>query len=239
MVIDVSLINCHIIGFISLHAFIDYIRSDMYLIDAEVTPELQEHVLSFNPEKIRNFIPHNDLPAYLSCVQALVRLLSSVNIVVLDLLTAIQDFGSGSGSGGTIYQQQLNIIVRYFLKKRPNQLDGLGKCHKISEILRQIENESTQIRADMEQEETQPEPAVVADKKLEESLAAKKKCQESPAPNEEQQETKKHSSLAHTVLRSMWKSKNQYTAAQEARNQREDGASSSRPKLGLSWLFRK
>lgn len=45
----------------------------MYLAEAEMTPELRDHVFAYNPEIIYHFLPNSFLD-YLNCVRSLVRL---------------------------------------------------------------------------------------------------------------------------------------------------------------------
>ena len=79
MVVKVCLIHCHIISLILFYALKGYIPWDMYLSEAEVTPELKDCVLAYNPEIIDYSgicaISSRELAYYLSFVKDLVRIL--------------------------------------------------------------------------------------------------------------------------------------------------------------------
>ncbi len=74
MVLKVRVICWHFTFILfSSDAFEGYIPIDMYLLDAEPTPELRDHILAYDPAKIENlyFSSSDD---YLRGVQKLVRL---------------------------------------------------------------------------------------------------------------------------------------------------------------------
>ncbi|KJA16995.1 hypothetical protein HYPSUDRAFT_1045692 [Hypholoma sublateritium FD-334 SS-4] len=198
-----------------------YIPFDMYLTDAEATAELRRHVIAFDPDKIENLISA-DFSYYIICVQRL-------------------DFGDGPG--GIIYQQQLNVIVRYASKKHPDSLETLRRHHNISEILSQIEGQSVPLAdSDTAEEQDQLESMEAAYDKPKGILEATRDWQESAAANKEQREIKNYP-LARKIFRGIWKSEDRSTETREwgiRRDSEEWGASSTaRPKLGLSRLFRK
>ncbi|KJA14255.1 hypothetical protein HYPSUDRAFT_208848 [Hypholoma sublateritium FD-334 SS-4] len=175
--------------------------------------ELRLQVLAYDPAKIPKMIISSHAE-YLSCVQRL-------------------DFGDGPG--GTVYRQQLNVIVRHVSKKQPFAMRGIERDHKISDILDQIARESAKTETDMEAEQQELNATAAA------SPAANGEQQESAAANEEQLEIKKQSSSARKIFRKMWRSTDREAEAQEAGTRGEDGGASlaQQPKSGLSRLFRK
>ena len=73
------MIHCYIISLILFYAFKVYIPVNMYLSEAEVTPELKDCVLAYNPEMIDysqiGGMRSDDLAFYLYAVKDLVRIL--------------------------------------------------------------------------------------------------------------------------------------------------------------------
>lgn len=118
-----------------------------YLAEAEGTPALRDCVLSFDPHQIdwtRGYTSGYELAAYLSVIQQLVRMLKISPLIYL--LAVVQDFGDGVG--GSVYQQQLDVIVRYLSESYPSYLKEVEESHPISDILAQTEIESAALWKD-------------------------------------------------------------------------------------------
>lgn len=108
----------------------------IFIAEAEATPALQDCVLSFDPHNInwaRCYTNGQKWAAYLSGIRNLVRM--SKTSLSLDLSAVFQDFGDGVG--GSIYQQQLNVIVRYLSEDNSYHyyLDKIKETHEISDII--------------------------------------------------------------------------------------------------------
>ena len=141
----------------------------------------------------------------------------------------MQDFGDGPG--GAVYQQRLNDILRYFRKIYPddfyNQFTAFG--HVISDILQQMESESTPMATVVvgseEQNQDEPDTSAVADEETEEN----------PAGN------RNNPTAVRKFFKGLWKSKNHEMDLQEVGIHHAEGGSSSmrQIKSGLLRLFRR
>ncbi len=70
----------------------------------------------------------------------------------------MQDFGDGIG--GTVYRQKLEVFVRYLKKKAPQCLYDVAGTHDISDILTQIQSESTRTEDSSTHSKDQERPEV-------------------------------------------------------------------------------
>ena len=157
----------------------------------------------------------------------------------------MQDFGDGPG--GAVYQQRLNVILRYFRKIYPddfyNQFTAFG--HDISDILQQIESESTPMATVVvgseEQDQDEPDTSAVADEESEENPAANKDQQEITASDKVQEEVRNNPTAVRKFFKGLWKSKNHEMDLQEVGIHHAEGGSSSmrQIKSGLLRLFRR
>ncbi len=103
----------------------------------------------------------------------------------------MQDFDDGPG--GAIYQLKLNAFVRYCRKKYPDDFQDEFTYYNlgISDILQQIESESTPMATGMVGSEEQ-------DQNLQDvSMAANRELEENPAENDNQEGN--HSTRCHSA----------------------------------------
>lgn len=117
-----------------------YSDIDDYITEAEATPALRECVLSFDPRQIDWTLGHTTgrgWAVYLSAIQQMVRI--SKIFLFVNLFSIFQDFGDGVG--GSVYQHQLNVAVRYLSQSTPSYLNEIEETHAIADILAQMDIE--------------------------------------------------------------------------------------------------
>ena len=115
---------------------------------------MRDHILAFDPAKIDLLSPvyFSNWATYVGAVQKLVS--NSNNVTQSELLIFVQNFGDGQG--GSVYRQQLNLIVRHYMCVYPgSHLDTLARHHEISGIQKQIKFESGNMTAKEEHQQTQ------------------------------------------------------------------------------------
>ncbi|KJA17026.1 hypothetical protein HYPSUDRAFT_46811 [Hypholoma sublateritium FD-334 SS-4] len=108
-----------------------HIPLDMYLTEAEATPELRDLILTYDPDDV-DYMVSPETSHYLDCVKRL-------------------DFGDGPG--GAVYQQQLRAFVRFIRQEGHSFKHSIGDSDDIYSILGQIESEPTLMETDEETEE--------------------------------------------------------------------------------------
>lgn len=141
-------------------------------------------------------------------------------ITFLNLLTVRQDFGGGPA--GPVYQQQLNVSVRYAKKKFPDEFyySFTMRGHDISNILEKIESEATPIvtyiAAFKQQGQNQPKLVAIADEELQQNLVGTENQQESKISSNHVQRQINNIAVPSKIFRPPWKSEDCKRAAREA-----------------------
>ena len=118
----------------------------------------------------------------------------------------MQDFGDGIG--GTVYRQKLEVFVRYLNQKAPRYLDDIAEEHDISDILTQIQRESTRIEDSSTHSEAQGrlEATELLDNGYNDNPAVTQRLQESTVANVEQQESPNRFRSIRNTLKTKYKS---------------------------------